>query len=138
VRLDELTAVVGDQRGRPGVAVLTDLLAGVESGARSRAERLAQQVLLRTGLAGWQWNHPVALPDGGVAVVDAALPHLRIAVEIDGRAFHSDAAAFQRDRTRQNALVAAGWTVLRFTWSDLVHRPDLIVATVLAAAARAS
>lgn len=138
VSLDALRAVVDDLRGRPGAAVLADLLAGVESGARSRAERLAQQVLVRTGLQGWAWNHPVALPDGAVAVVDAALPHLRIAVEIDGRAFHSDATAFQHDRTRQNALVAAGWTVLRFTWSDLVHRPELVVATVLAAAARAS
>jgi very-short-patch-repair endonuclease len=135
--LVELRAVVADLRGRPGVGVLTDLLVGVESGARSRAERLAQQVLRRTGLPGWQWNHPVPLPDGGLAVVDAALPHLRIAVEIDGRAFHSDVTSFQRDRTRQNALVAAGWTVLRFTWADLVHRPDLVVATVLAAVARA-
>jgi very-short-patch-repair endonuclease len=137
VSLDALRPVVGDLRARPGAAVLADLLAGVESGARSRAERLAQQVLPRTGLSGWRWNHAVALPDGGLAVVDAALPHLRIAVEIDGRAFHIDPSAFQRDRTRQNALVAAGWTVLRFTWADLVHRPDEVVATVLAAVARA-
>jgi hypothetical protein len=27
--------------------------------------------------------------------------------------------------------------VLRFTWADLVHRPDEVVATVLAAVARA-
>jgi very-short-patch-repair endonuclease len=133
-----LCALVADLRGRPGVRMLDDLVAGVDSGARSRAERLAQQVLGRTGLPGWQWNHRVALPDGGVAVVDAALPHLRIAVEIDGRAYHSDPATFQRDRTRQNALVAAGWTVLRFTWADLTQRADAVVAAVLAAAARAS
>jgi len=135
--VDELRAVVDELGSRPGTAALRRLLEGVESGARSRAERLAQRVLARTGLAGWRWNHAVPLPDGGCAVVDAALPELRIAVEVDGRAFHTDATVFQRDRTRQNALVALGWTVLRFTWWDLQQRPDYVVRTVLAAAARA-
>lgn len=54
----------------------------------------------------------------------------RLIVEIDGFAFHSAGADFQRDRTRQNALVAAGWTVLRFTWADLTERPDHVVAVI--------
>lgn len=124
--------------GQRGVSALRTLLAGVRDGARSRAERLAQEVLARTGIPGWQWNHPVPLPDGSVAIVDAALPELRIAVEIDGRAYHVDAEAFQRDRTRQNGLVALGWTVLRFTWWDLTHRPDYVVDVVRRAVARAS
>ena len=37
---------------------------------------------------------------------------------------------FQRDRSRQNRLVAAGWTVLRFTWRDLVERPGYVVRTI--------
>ena len=49
----------------------------------------------------------------------------RFDFEIDGRAFHSDADRFQRDRTRQNRLVGAGWTVLRFTWNDLRDRPGV-------------
>jgi very-short-patch-repair endonuclease len=40
-----------------------------------------------------------------------------VAVEIDGFAFHHAPDRFQRDRTRQNALVGLGWTVLRFTWA---------------------
>ncbi len=31
---------------------------------------------------------------------------------------------FVADRRRQNALVNARWTVLRFTWHDLDARPD--------------
>jgi very-short-patch-repair endonuclease len=136
--VDSLREVTASLAGHPGVMLLRALLAGVDSGARSHAERLAQQVLLRTGLSGWVWNHPITLPGGGVAVIDAALPELRLAVEIDGRAHHSGPREFQRDRTRQNALVALGWTVLRFTWADLVHRPDDVVRAVLAAVTRAS
>lgn len=128
--VDELTRQVHALNGQHGVTSLRRLLRDVGSGARSRAERLAQQVLARTGVVGWEWNVPVRLPDGSTAVLDAALTHLRIAVEIDGRAYHVDADRFQHDRSRQNALVAMGWIVLRFTWWDLTHRPDHVIAVV--------
>ena len=34
---------------------------------------------------------------------------------------------FVDDRRRQNAVVNLHWTVLRFTWHDLVDRPDAVV-----------
>ena len=43
---------------------------------------------------------------------------------------------FQRDRTKSNELVRRGWTVLRFTWTDLVERPARVVATITATLAR--
>lgn len=49
---------------------------------------------------------------------------------MDGRAWHSAGDRFQRDRTRQNALVAAGYTVLRFTWFDVTERPEYVIRTV--------
>lgn len=54
-----------------------------------------------------------------VARVDLAFPAQRVAVEYDGRAVHSRDDVFARDRQRQNELVRAGWTVLRFTAEDL-------------------
>jgi len=41
---------------------------------------------------------------------------LRLAVELDGFAFHSDRSAFTYDRLRQNDLAASGLTVLRFSY----------------------
>ncbi len=41
-----------------------------------------------------------------------------------GWAWHMTADRFVADRRRQNALVNARWTVLRFTWHDLDARPD--------------
>lgn len=133
--VDELAARVVSMRGQRGVASLRSLLRGVEAGARSRAERLAQQVVAATGLSGWVWNHPVRLLDGSTAVLDAALPRLKIAVEIDGLAHHVEPDRFQRDRTRQNGLVALGWIVLRFTWWDLRQRRADVVAAILRAVA---
>jgi hypothetical protein len=54
-----------------------------------------------------------------VARVDFAYPELRLAIEVDGFTAHASLDAFRRDRTRQNALVEAGWTVLRFTWTEV-------------------
>jgi len=71
-----------------------------------------------------------------VARIDAAYPDLMLAIEVDGFAHHSSPDAFQRDRTRQNRLVALGWTVLRFTWTDVVQRPEEVAAAIQEAIAR--
>ena len=71
-------------------------------------------------------------------VIDFAFPDRKVAVEIDGFSFHRDAAAFQRDRTKRNLLTANGWTVLNFTWTDLVDRPAQVAADVRAVLRRAA
>lgn len=52
---------------------------------------------------------------------------------MDGWAWHSDVARFRADRAKGNALVGAGWVLLRFTWHDLRDRPDHVVREVRAA-----
>jgi len=64
--------------------------------------------------------------------LDFAYPALRIAVEVDGFAGRTDRRVLQEDRHRQNDLVQAGWRVIRFTWQDVLYRPDY-VASCLAA-----
>jgi very-short-patch-repair endonuclease len=59
-----------------------------------------------------------------------AIPRLMVAIEVDGMAYHVDVERFQRDRTRQNALVDLGWTVLRFTWADLTDRPGYVAGAI--------
>ncbi|WP_177238713.1 hypothetical protein [Pseudonocardia ammonioxydans] len=43
---------------------------------------------------------------------------------------------FRSDRAKQNALVGAGWVVLRFTWSDIHEHPGRTVAAIRAAVRR--
>lgn len=96
--------------------------------AASAAERKAIALLRAAGITGWRLHHRV----GGYEL-DLAFPDEQVAVEVDGWAWHRDAESFRRDRQRQNALVLAGWTVLRFTWHDLTQRPDEVIAEIRAA-----
>ncbi|MGN9811862.1 hypothetical protein ACTMSW_21195 [Micromonospora sp. BQ11] len=60
----------------------------------------------------------------------------RVIAEADGRGPHGTPDAAYADRRRQNRLVNAGWTVLRFTWQDTLD-PHYIPWTVRQALADA-
>lgn len=47
--------------------------------------------------------------------VDALWRRQRVAIELDGRRFHGDGAAFETDRTKGNDLAGEGITLLRVT-----------------------
>lgn len=59
-----------------------------------------------------------------------AFPDAKVAIEVDGWAFHSDAEVFVSDRNRQNAISLLGWKVLRFTWFDLTVNPQRVLAEI--------
>ena len=102
----------------------------------SAAEREAHRLLRRAGLRGWTTNRAIRV-DGSLYYLDIAFGPERVAVEIDGRQFHSDTLTFETDRTRQNKVVLAGWTVLRFTWQMLTVSPDQVVTDIRRALFRA-
>ncbi|HLY33800.1 MAG TPA: type IV toxin-antitoxin system AbiEi family antitoxin domain-containing protein [Jatrophihabitantaceae bacterium] len=118
--------------GRQGNVRLRSILDLVDDQAEAKSERLLHALLRRSQIRGWRANYLIRRGDVVIARADVAFPALRLAIEIDGFAYHSDVDRFQRDRTRQNALVNLGWTVLRFTWHDLVDRPDYVIATIRA------
>jgi very-short-patch-repair endonuclease len=100
----------------------------------SAAERRAHRLLRAAGIRGWRSNAAISLR-GHVYYLDIAFQRLRLALEIDGRIHQTDPALFESDRWRQNALVLAGWRVLRFTWTVLEAHPDEFVRQVRAALA---
>lgn len=124
-------------QGRRNAAGLRQLLVRATSGSRSEAEQRMARLLQRSGTGPWIPNHPVYDAAGRVvAEIDFAHVGLRIAIEVDGRAFHSDRQAFERDRQRQNVLTVGGWLVLRFTWEQLTERPDEVISIIRAAIAQ--
>jgi very-short-patch-repair endonuclease len=54
----------------------------------------------------------------------------RVVIFLDGRAFHLGVVEFEKDRRQTNALVARGWTVLRYTWNRVVNEEDDVVAEI--------
>lgn len=61
---------------------------------------------------------------------------LKLLIECESWAYHSGEEPFRRDIRRYSRLVADGWTVLRFVYEDVVHRPAYVRATVARTVAR--
>lgn len=126
-RLDE-------QTGRWGNRQLARLLRDSRPGAEAESERRLQRLLDEAGMGGWKGNHPVVIA-GRRFRLDVAFPEHRLDVEVDGWAYHRSKEARDRDIERDNLLTQAGWRVLRFSWEDVVDRPDYVIdviASVLA------
>lgn len=124
----ELLAAFQRGVGTHGWARARELVVEAADRADSRAERRLVAHLRRAGLTGFVLGWPF-----GPWRVDVAFVPERLAVELDGWAFHSDPTRFRADRRKQNALVAAGWTVLRFTWQDVRDRPGDTVGRIRSA-----
>lgn len=60
----------------------------------------------------------------------------RLIIEVDGRVFHGDHLGFENDRHRDARLSALGYRVLRFSYAQVVHRPDEVLAAIRAALLR--
>ena len=76
------------------------------------------------------FQHEVRHGGRFVARADFAYPDRGLVVEVDGFESHASPRALQSDLHRQNELVALGWTVLRFTWADVVRRPERVASAV--------
>ena len=111
---------------RPGLRAVRALLAEASVGAsiiRSELEERFQDFLIRADLPLPRTN---AVVEG--YEVDCVWPEQRLIVKLDGHASHSPAHAFEVDRARDRRLEAAGWRVIRITWRQLVHEPQLVDA----------
>jgi very-short-patch-repair endonuclease len=117
------------QPGRWGNRQLRQVLKDWGDRAAAESERRLHRLLRGAAISGWVANLTVVL-GGRRFEIDVAFPELRLAIEVDGYAYHSGDERFQRDRTKQNALIAAGWRILRFTWADLTERPDYVLAAI--------
>ena len=125
VSLDDVAGAHQRYPGRRGATAAGRILSAALGGARSEAERLLHRLMRRSSIGGWDAN-----VDASGFICDVVFETARVVVEVDGFAFHTDPQAFRRDREKRNALVAAGWTVLHFTWRDLTERPGYVVATI--------
>ena len=122
-RAIELTAA------RVGNPIRRQLLLDSREEPWSKAERLFHQLLRDAGITGWKANRPVVI-DGSTVYVDVIFRRLKLAIEIDGRLYHTGTEVFESDRWRQNLLVLNGWCVLRFTWTMIEDHPEKVLAMV--------
>jgi very-short-patch-repair endonuclease len=129
VTQSQLDASVELSRGARGQLRARAARVAVKDNPWSSPERAAHRLFREAGLTGWTANQPVRVKDGR-RFPDILFEEIKLMVEIDGRAHHGTREANEADFRRQNQFVRAGWTVLRFTPTELANDPDDVVAAV--------
>ena len=124
-------------RGRPGTKALRTATADDPAFTRGELERRFRALCRRAGLPRPLSNVEVADADLHPHEVDFFFPTHRLVVETDGWRDHGTRVAFERDRAKDAALVAAGHVVLRFTKRQIAYDPDTVADRVRAGCSRA-
>ncbi len=122
----EVLAMLLDERtGRRGVHRARAVIGAADGGAESAGESGTRYLLLRAGLPAPTTQVRVATRLGSYWG-DLGWEEWRLLLEYDGRSkYRADADALAREKRRHDAIVEAGWRVLRVTKEDLV-RGDLV------------
>ncbi len=141
--LDEVDAFVRRvaRRGRRGVGVIRPLLKARQqwdTTTESALEDEFRKLVTDWGLPTPKLQYEVR-DELGILVsrADFAYPEQRILIELDSEAHHMDRMTFRRDRSKQNRAVVLGWTVLRYTWWDVVEAPERVNLELMEALAQA-
>jgi hypothetical protein len=115
--------------GARGAATLRELLAERGPGGRTRNDFEEDFVafLDTHGFPRPALNAPLLLR-GRHFEIDCLWRDQRLAVELDGRAAHGTAKAFESDRERDRILQAEGWRTARITWHQLRDDPRGVAA----------
>jgi hypothetical protein len=103
------------------------------TGPRLRSELEARFLALirANGLPIPTCNQRIACGDGSLSIeVDLLWPEQRVVVETDGRAFHDNPMAFERDRKRDRELQLSGYRVVRFTYRQIEEEPDAVISAI--------
>jgi very-short-patch-repair endonuclease len=128
VKLPALWQVLDDlaEHGRAGTVLMRSLLmerapdyVAPESELEARLIDLARTF----GLPEPERQVDLGDEDGWIGRVDFLFRGARIVVEVDGAEYHGGYIDRRHDEERDERLDAAGWTVLRFGWDEVVNHP---------------
>jgi very-short-patch-repair endonuclease len=96
---------------------------------RSELEARLLALIGRGGLPSPLCNQKLSVQSNRIEV-DFLWPRQRVVVEADGKHFHDNSVAFERDRMRDRALHLSGYRVLRFTYSQIEAEPEEVISTI--------
>lgn len=140
VRLADLAALDAaarehSKRGRPGIPALRDAIddwAIDGKPADSVLEMAMARLIRRHDLAPVEFHPAIEGHE-----VDFRVIGTPVILECDGWAHHGlDRGGFERDRTRDAELLAAGWIVVRFTYRAITLSPGVVARRIKAATDR--
>lgn len=127
VDLAALWAWARSRRGVKGVARLKRVLRYADAGAESPMETRLRMAIVLGGLPPPLTQQTLRDAEGiAIGRADLYYPEQRLIIEFDGGVHRSSLVA---DNRRQNRLIQAGYTLLRFTSADLQNQA-VVVAQV--------
>jgi len=129
----EIADAIKRAPGRAGVAALRAELR--REGGPRLTRREGERRMLKL-LRDARLPQPLTNVRGAGVEADFFWPDQKLIV--DSYQFHGHRAAFERDRRRDQAHIAAGYTVIRVTWRQLTEEPLAVVATIARVLARDS
>ncbi|HKT55141.1 MAG TPA: hypothetical protein VJR25_00080 [Microbacterium sp.] len=114
---------------RKGVVALREALSRARPGVASRPETWMRLTLVDAGLEEPETDVDVYTESGTfIGCVDLAFPARKIAIEYEGDHHRIDKAQWNRDIEKHDALVRAGWRVIRVTAQMLFSEPRRLVS----------
>lgn len=129
--VNEIDRVLSRSR-RLGAPRLRTILTGWRTTAeprprvRSRLEARLLPLLIEEGLPAPRTNVKLRV-EGRRLEVDMLWDEQRLVIETDGEETHGTSAAFQRDRWRDQLLIAAGYRTARVTWAQVRDEPNGVI-----------
>lgn len=121
------------RRGRRGTVLMRELLEARGEGyvaSNSELEALGRRVISQAGLPSPGVERNLGDAQEWMGRVDLVYLESKLVIELDSRRHHTALLDRRADRTRDNKLMADGWRVLRFTWDDLVERPQEVATQI--------
>ncbi len=96
----------------------------------SELERTMLMLIQDAGVPAPAREIDVGDADGWVGRVELVFHAAKVLVEVDSRRHHTALADYERDRARDNRLVAQGFRVLRFTADQIADHPQAVIDTL--------
>lgn len=135
VDADDLAMSALGLRG-PRRARIQEVVALADGRAESVLESALRAILIEAGIDGFEPQY--AVRDGSFSArLDLGHSEFRIDLETDGFEHHSTRRALVKDCRRQTNLSIRGWTVLRFSWEDVMYDREWVVEAVSRVTGRA-
>jgi very-short-patch-repair endonuclease len=130
VSADELDRAAYRTPGR-GSGSLRKVARWASPQAANAFESALRAIAIEAGLTGFVPQ--LLIRDGALAWrVDLGEPRLHLVLEADSFAFHGARADLERDCRRYDNLVSRGWTVLRYSWEQVMFDSPWVETTLVA------
>jgi Protein of unknown function (DUF559) len=133
----ELVAVRDACESWPGIQRAAQVIDFADGAAESPLESRSRIAFALGGLPTPTLQAVILFREGGYARVDFLWERWRVIGEADGRLKIQRPEDLWDEKLREDRLRELGYEVVRWTWDEIVNHPEIVVARILRAIARA-